>query len=190
MPYDDHSITFNDYTWTGDGSTSSWNDGDNWGGGVAPQSNIYACVTFAAIPPLSSTQHYQQYSPDFTGAPPLSAIIFAASGYKLVGGPITLVGGAFYDQTTGKYQTSDISVATGVTDPVITANLVVGLAGGGALEVAGPGRVTLSPTGQNTYTGGTVITAGGTLAIGTSGALAPAESRSTAAARWTWRATL
>ena len=155
-PYQDHSISGQLCTWTGEGSTALWSDSGNWLNGLYPSWGQPACVDF------TTTQYTTQTEPDFTGAPPLLSIEFSASNYTLVGGPITLL------STADPSIDANISVNIGVTGCTISANLMVGLAGGGALVMAGPGTIEL--TGQNTFTGGTIIS-DGTLVMGGSGAL-------------------
>ena len=128
-PYQDHSISGQLCTWTGEGSTALWSDSANWLNGLYPSWGQPACVDF------TTTQYTTQTEPDFTGAPPLLSIEFSVSNYTLVGGPITLL------STADPSIDANISVNIGVTGCTISANLVVGLAGGGALVMAGPGTI-------------------------------------------------
>ena len=119
-PYQDHSISGQLCTWTGEGSTALWSDSGNWLNGLYPSWGQPACVDF------TTTQYTTQTEPDFTGAPPLLSIEFSVSNYTLVGGPITLL------STADPSIDANISVNIGVTGCTISANLMVGLAGGGA----------------------------------------------------------
>ena len=154
-PYEDHSISGQLCTWTGEGSTALWSNSANWLNGLYPSWAEFDSVIFTTTP------HTTQLQPNFAGVPPLASLTFSTGSYTVVGGPITLL------STADPSIDANISVDTGATGCTISANLVVGLAGGGALVMAGPGTIEL--TGQNTFTGGAIISNGGTLVMGSGG---------------------
>ena len=125
-PYDD-TITADPDTWIGAGNTALWSNPANWLNGDYPSWSQPAEVVFGQIP---AGQTNKQYDPDFTGAPPCCRSEFSRQQLHPEGRP------DYACQQLQRWR-ERIAADNGVTNCVISANLVVGLAGGGTLNVGG-----------------------------------------------------
>lgn len=148
----------NAQTWTGGGSDDLWTTEDNWDG-TAPVAND--SLTFDGTAQTSNNN-------DFSAGTQFNGITFAADSgpWTLNGNAINLAGDIFVSANSGSLRTHVLnmdlamqSATTAITSRIndnITLNGV--LSGTGTLVHSGAGITTL--TGENTYSGGTIINSG------------------------------
>ena len=147
-------------TWTGGGGDTNWSTGANWGG-TAPVAGDG--LVFDGSTRLTPNN-------DLAANTSFASITFAATAgaFTIGGNAITLAGGL--TNSSAATQTLSLAVVlsgtvtvTATTNPVILNGV---LSGTGALVTAGASGVTLGT--NNTFTGGTTISAG-TLSAGGTG---------------------
>ena len=146
-------------TWTGAGGDNNWATAANWGG-TAPVAGD--ALVFAGSSQTTTNNN-------ITANTSFASITFAASAgaFTIGGNSITLGGGL--TNSSSSMQTVSLAVAlSGTVTVTATTNAVVlngVLSGSGALVTAGPSSVTMGT--NNTYTGGTTVSAGTLNAGGT-----------------------
>jgi autotransporter-associated beta strand protein/VCBS repeat-containing protein len=155
-------------TWDGGGTTNLWTDADNWVGDVAP-----TAVEDLVFPAASS-----RLTPvnDFAAGTHFASVTIDAGGYDLSGNPLAV------DGSGGVTATYASGAATIDLDIELGDNETFNVASGGRLDVVGSvsggysltksGGGTLQLLASNSYSGGTLVGAGGLtirdgLALGT-----------------------
>ena len=102
-----HSSSAATYSWTGNGGTSFWNNGVNWGGNSQPVSSVDTSIVFGGNDPLSTSQNI---SGDFE----LNNLSFNTSG-----GSFSIGGGTLDFRTSS----ANVTPIINVTDPTTTASV-------------------------------------------------------------------
>ncbi|MEI8376441.1 MAG: autotransporter-associated beta strand repeat-containing protein [Planctomycetota bacterium] len=162
-------------TWVSDGLTpstsSSWNTATNWkdGAGVNGVPGVgmtHGTATFSDSASVASI--------DLTGVNPnLKALTFSTSSYTLSGGSLTLDNGAGTATVTVTGGTQTIGTISSTTDLTLASSTNMDVQGSASrLKIVGNigeigvrsltklGTGTLILSGTNSYSGGTVVTAG------------------------------
>ena len=160
------------FTWDGGGTNNNWITPANWVGDVAPSAGDD--LVFEGTARTSTTNN-------FTAGTSFNSITFAANDFTLAGNSVTLA--------------DDIIVNAGVTGSAISLNVSVGgsfgvnvvdtavaiagvMSGSNAVTKSGSGTLVVS--GNNSYSGGTTISAG-TLQVDNGVRSVPATLQMTAA---------
>ncbi|WP_456016700.1 autotransporter-associated beta strand repeat-containing protein [Methylorubrum populi] len=143
----DQQVHGGDGTWTVGGPT-------NWTDQAGAAANAWTQAGLAIFAGKAGT-----VTVDSEVTPKVAGLEFLTSGYTVTGGGIALVG--FHDDPVSRILVQDDAVTGGGS-----ATLAAALSGGQRLEKTGSGTLTL--TGDNTYGGGTLVSAG-TLRIGAGG---------------------
>ncbi|WP_456015062.1 autotransporter-associated beta strand repeat-containing protein [Methylorubrum populi] len=143
----DQQVHGGDGTWTVGGPT-------NWTDQAGAAANAWTQASLAVFAGKAGT-----VTVDSEVTPKVAGLEFLTSGYTVTGGGIALVG--FHDDPVSRILVQDDAVTGGGS-----ATLAAALSGGQRLEKTGSGTLTL--TGDNTYGGGTLVSAG-TLRIGAGG---------------------
>jgi autotransporter-associated beta strand protein len=179
------------FNWTGNGATSHWSDGHNWGVGVAPVSGSNlefgnSATKFTSIDDLANGTH-------------LGSIRFDGGGYTITGNSIVLAGGLDASAATGSNSlapnitlsaaetflagngSADLTVSGTVNRNGFTLTIGGGngktdltnvISGSGGLIIADTGTTTLSGPG-NTFSGLTNVQSGTLQLQCTSGSAIP-----------------
>ena len=166
-------------TWSGLSSTN-WNDYGNWDGvggvpGICPTFPTGDTAAFGTTTAGTATVYLNGTSPSITTL----SFSSASSSYTLAqgsGGTLTMAGSGAAINVSGTHSisaplvlASNTTVATAQTSNSFVLSGPIGDGGAGSmLTVTGPGLVTVSAS--NTYSGGTSITTGANLQIGSGGA--------------------
>ncbi len=154
-------------TWNGGGvANASWNDSANWGGSGIPASGD--TLIFQGTNGLNSTNNLAGLT--------LNQIQFNAGGFVLNGDAFTLTNRVLATNATGvNIISNSITLATASVLVTVSNGASLTLAGnlGGSVGVikSGLGTLTYQCSGDNTYTGPTLVSAG-TLQLNVGGASA------------------
>jgi autotransporter-associated beta strand protein len=158
-------------TWSGNGADARWSTAANWGGGAAAANDE---LYFGGSSGLSNTN-------DLAADTPIDGVTFNAGAgpFALGGNALNLAGDITNDSTTT--QTINLSLVLSGSSRMLSAaagNLNVGgdvgeSGGSYGTIISGPGSVTLS--GTNSYSGGTLVSSG-TLIVGSPSALPDGSS--------------
>ncbi len=174
------SQTLTAQTWDGGGSPSfNWTLGQNWSGDVAPVPSTTAALTFAGSTGLTNTN-------DFTAGSVFNTLTFSAGAgaFTLGGNAINLGNGTAGTKVTNSssnLQTIDTNLALQQTTTVSpgTGGLAIDGDVSGAFGLTHTGFGTLILSGDNSYSGPTLITSAN--ASGTSTIRAIANAGNTTA---------
>jgi hypothetical protein len=138
-------------TWTGGGDGTSWSDPKNWSQDQAPISGD--SLVFPGGSPRSPNN-------DISGLT-IDSIDIQGSGYDLTGAAISLSGGLTSEAGNNTYDIATTLVGSPTIDDQTGDLTIKSTLSGGALTVSGNG--TFNFTQNDTYTGGTTLSAGVTI---------------------------
>jgi autotransporter-associated beta strand protein len=139
-------------TWTGAAGDQIWSDPANWDKGIAPVNGD--SLVFPGGAPLTTTN-------DLVGLT-VANIDIQGSGYQLGGNDITLIGSLTSEADNNAFNINATLVGSVPIDSVTGTLTINGILGGtGAPTLEGAGDVTFS--GNDTYTGTTVVEPGVTV---------------------------